>query len=172
MKRTNKIRAIVRAIALLFIIFTANCSWAYDFSDTNFSYNIISEAGKTCSVAKAKDGLQGNVTIPEKVVSSSNNTEYTVVSVGDGAFSGFTLIMSIKMPGTITSVGNKAFYNCYGISNMTLPSSVTMIGDSAFYSCSRIANLNIPGSVIHIGRGAFAMCINLEGITLPESFRR
>lgn len=63
MKRTNKIRA----IALLFIIFTANCSWAYDFSDTNFSYNIISEMERTCSVAKAKDGLQGNVTIPEKL---------------------------------------------------------------------------------------------------------
>ena len=83
-----------------------------------------------------------NVVIPGKVYVGSK--ELTVTSIGDGAFSGYTGLMSVTIPEGVTSIGSSAFYGCSGLTSVTIPSSVKSIGSSAFYNCVGLTKVIVP----------------------------
>lgn len=83
----------------------------------------------------------GSVTIPMKF--TYNGVEYTVTSIGEGAFEYCSELTSVKIPNSVTSIGKRAFRYCEGLISVTIPNSVTSIGNSAFSGCSSLTSLNI-----------------------------
>jgi hypothetical protein len=92
-----------------------------------------------------------------------------VTSIGDSAFSDFTILESIIIPNSVTSIGNSAFVNCHTLISLVIPNSVMSIGISAFFECQSLTSLVIPNSVTSISYGTFANCINLTSVIIPDS---
>ena len=117
-------------------------------------YNLVSKT-KTAEVTKKPSGeYSGAIVIPEKVI--YNGAEYSVKSIGKGAFYSCKGLTSITIPNSVTSIGDAAFCYCSGLTSLTIPNSVTSIGAYAFYDCSGLPSIMIPDSVTSIGSSAFA----------------
>lgn len=117
-------------------------------------YNLVSKT-KMAEVAKKPSGeYSGAIVIPEKV--TYNGTEYSVTSIGKGAFYKCTGLTSITLPNSVTSIGDAAFAYCTGLTSFTIPDCVTSIGAYAFYDCTGVPSIMIPDSVTSIGANAFA----------------
>ena len=115
-------------------------------------------------------GLSGDIVIPETV--SNGGTEYTVVSVGDGAFYDISALTSVSFPDTITRIGERAFYCAFQYecgASLTLPQNLRVIGSEAFWLSYLCGHLDIPDSVTQIGQGAFVSnCFETITIHNPD----
>ena len=100
-------------------------------------------------------GVNGNVTIPEGVV-----------SIGSLAFSGHSGLKSVTIPNGVTNIGNWAFHGCSGLTSVAIPEGVTSIGAGAFLDCRGLTSVTIPNSVTSIGVGAFCTCSALKSVTM------
>ena len=109
----------------------------------------------------------GDVTIPNSII--YKNYEYSVTSIGYGAFSGCTSLTSVTIPYSVTSIGDEAFSYCSGLTSITIPDSVTSIGNSAFWYCSSLTSVTIPNSVTRIGGSAFSRCTSLTSVAIPNN---
>ena len=140
-------------------------TFAYDAEIDGIYYNLIK--GKFAEVTYKDDNYKsysGDVVIPEKV--TYEEVEYTVESIGDGAFDKCTILTSISIPNSVTSIGRSAFYGCSSLTSITIPNSVTNIGDGAFMGCSGLTSITIPNSVTSIGDHAFYGCSGLTSIAV------
>jgi hypothetical protein len=129
---------------------------AYDFQSNGVYYNILSEEEATVEVTSEYEGAEsyaGYIEIPE-VVSYRWSGEYTVVAVGNYAFSHCQLDY-ISLPSTIKRIGDSAFSNCTGLSYLSLPQEVEYIGDYAFYCSDFGGSLIIPSSCKYVGNSSF-----------------
>lgn len=72
-----------------------------------------------------------------------NNTDYTVIAIGDYAFQNYATITSVTIPNSITEIGQGAFRNCSAIKSLTIPNSVTTIEKYAFVNCSALTEINV-----------------------------
>ena len=123
-----------------------------------------------------------SVTIPSSIISigfqafvnvttltSVNfNTPSSLTSIGNGAFSGCTSLISINIPSLVTNIGNGVFSGCTLLTSVTLPSSLTSIGNGAFSGCTSLISINIPSLVTSIGATAFRQS-GLTSLTIPFS---
>ena len=82
-----------------------------------------------------------------------------------GAFSGFTNIRSVQLPGTIKKIAG--FANCVNLVSVNIPDSVQVIQNMTFAGCSSLESVDLPASVTELGRGAFENCSGLQRITIP-----
>ena len=101
---------------------------------------------------------KGSVTIPG-----------SVTTIGNGAFTGCSILTSITIPRSVTAIGDYAFAECKSLASITIPESVTTIGYGAFRGCSGLTSVTIPESVTTIGESAFSYCKSLASVTLPGS---
>lgn len=104
---------------------------AADFIVNGIAYNAISLTDLTCEVTSNSTPYSGNIEIPETV--SYQNRTFTVIGIGDKAFSG-----------------------CKDVNSMILSNTLTYIGNSAFSGCSKLTRLSVPNSVTEIKNGALA----------------
>ena len=117
---------------------------------------------------------------------SYGGTDYTVVSIGAGAFRGSDILMTFYADdnvksvgeaafagcssmisvlfGDVEAIGDSAFYNCGVINELELGTSLKLIGEFAFVSGSTYIAFSIPASVESIGKGAFISCGSEEFI--------
>ena len=117
-------------------------------------YNLVSKT-KTAEVTKKPSGeYSGAIVIPEKV--TYNGAEYSVTSIGKGAFYNCSGLTSITIPNSVKSIGDVAFCYCTGLTSVIIPNSVKSIGAYAFYDCTGTPSIMIPDSVKSIGSRAFA----------------
>ena len=123
----------------------------------------LDEGTMTAAVIAKRNGYEGDIIIPETVV--SNRASYLVTSIGKNAFFDCKSLTFITLPDSIKSIGFGAFMSCESVSKITLPDSVKSIESYAFYHCSSLTEITIPGSVKSLGHNAFSNCISLEAIT-------
>ena len=112
------------------------------------------------------------VNIPRTITYSFNGidfTEYTVVSIGDGAFKGCTELRSVTIPDSVTVIGERAFERCLNLQSVVIPGSVTVIGKSAFYECISMDSVVMLDGVREIGQMSFYMCHGLRSVVIPDS---
>ena len=93
----------------------------------------------------------------------------SVTTIGDGAFSDCSSLISITIPNSVTTIEKCAFWSCSSLTNITIPNSVTKIGNNAFYGCSSLTSINIPNSVTTIEGCAFYGCSSLTSVNIPNS---
>ena len=89
---------------------------------------------------------------------------YTITSIGEGAFFGCSSLTSVTIPDSVTSIGDYAFDYCSSLTSVTIPDRVTSIGVAAFYGCSSLTSVTIPDSVTEIGYYAFWDCSSLTSV--------
>lgn len=144
---------------------------AADFTVGGISYNIISLGRQTCEVTSigGERFYSGNIVVPEKVVDSYDNTEYTVIAIGQKAFSFCTDLQSVELPNTIQTLKKDAFGSC-SITSLNIPSSCKYIGESCFWG-AKLTDITIPGSVDTIQNHAFRMCRELTTLRLDEGVK-
>ena len=108
----------------------------------------------TAGEVKMGSSCTGNITIPS-----------SATSIGDGAFSSASGLLSVTIPSSVLSIGVGAFYNASSLSAITIPSSVQTIGASAFRNTAFTA-FTIPSGVNSIGNFAFLDMSSLTSFTV------
>ena len=129
----------------------------------------LDEETMTAEVIKKKDGYEGDIIIPETVV--SNRASFLVTSIGENAFFDCKSLTEITLPNSVKRIKMGAFIFCSSLTSITIPNSVTTIEDNAFLCCSKLTSITIGNSVKSIGYCAFENCESLTEITLPNSVK-
>ena len=153
---------------------------AFDFSSVcgtgqTLFYNILSDS--TVSVTypnhvgtsyySGYTSPSGSIQIPA-TVSNGGNT-YTVVAIGNNAFTGCSGMTGLLIPSSVTAIGSSACSQCTGLLSVTIPSSVTTIGDNAFMGCNHLTAVSLPNAVTMIGVGTFQGCSSLASVAFGSS---
>ena len=123
----------------------------------------LDEETMTAEVIAKRNGYEGDIIIPETIV--SNRASYLVTSIGKNAFFDCKSLTSITLPDSVKSIGFGAFMSCESLSKITLPDNVKSIESNAFYRCESLTEITIPNSVKSLGYEVFNNCISLEAIT-------
>ena len=123
----------------------------------------------TATLLYHEDNSVTSVTIPSKV--TYDGKEYTVTTIGNSAFFGFSDLKTVTIPNTVTTIDDYAFEGCSSLTSVTIPSSVKTFGESAFRNCEGLKNVTITEGVTAIGDSAFCDCLNLTSISIPSSVK-
>ena len=123
----------------------------------------LDEETMTAEVIAKRNGYEGDIIIPETVV--SNRASFLVTSIGENAFFSCKSLTSITLPNSVKSIGMGSFTYCESLTSITIPDSVKVIANMAFYHCSSLTEITLPNSVKSLGYNAFSNCISLEAIT-------
>ena len=145
--------------------------FAYPFKNGHdMLFQIISVADKTCRVygqdlltPSIDKETEGTVNIPAKPL------EYTVVEVGDFAFTLCKKLSFVSIPNTVDRIGTWAMAGCDEMVSANIPASVKVIDGYAFQKCAKLVNVFLPEGLEKIMDHGFAFCPALETITLPQS---
>ena len=148
------------------------------------NYSYVEGKGTATVTGRANSELR-NITIPGSV--PIDGTNYSVKSVGAGAFQenyidtlviqegvetieknafkyNYSSLRSVTLPSSLKTIGDEAFYYSYGFKNLTIPEGVTTIAPYAFYYCNGLQKLVLPSSLDSIGNNAFYECNNLSSV--------
>lgn len=131
------------------------------FSDW-LKYELVTRGnGYEVSAPKSFSGVYGTMAaIP------SMYKGYPVVTIGDGAFNGYTKLKIVVIPESVQEIGNMAFQGCYTLKNITIPKSIKSIGKGAFRYCSNLRNITIPYGVKNIASRTFGGCASLHNVVI------
>ncbi len=163
-----KAKYIKSIIAAIFAIVSIP-SLAESFEEGGLWYEIDANNNGNVIVTKAPSGYSYSKTsynIPEII--TRQGISYTVVAIGDYAFSGLD-IESISLPNSVIAIGDNAFYFCSKLIALNLSASLEEIGRFAFANCNKLASVLLPASLEKIGSSAFQGCSSLTEIIIPKS---
>ena len=152
MKRIRKIFFLL----FLALFWGMGTAFAYDFSlvcetGQTLYYNIVDPYNEYVEIVAPAYGNSnpwtgftrptGPITLPSSVY--YNETNYTVVAIGDEAFGNCSgLTGSLTIPNTVATIGYGSFWGCSGLDGvLTIPSSVVSIGQIAFGSCGHFTQI-------------------------------
>lgn len=127
----------------------------------DYTYEVLSEADKTCKIADYT-GSAAELVIPSEL------DGYTVTRIMNYAFQNCDTLTSVTVGKGITSIGIGAFENCTSLVCITIPDSVTHIEGNAFTGCEALTSIAIPDSVISVGLASFWKCESLTSISVAK----
>ena len=128
-------------------------SFSVDANNPNYTEvngMILSKDGTT--LVKGKNG--NDVIVPN-----------TVTYIRNGAFDGFTKLLSVTIPDSVEEIGDWAFSDTT-ISVINIPNSVSALGGHAFCGCHNLSSIVIPDSVTTVGNHVFDYCSKLSFVTI------
>lgn len=91
-------------------------------------------------IVSIPNNWDGNLTIPA-TVSDAGGNEYTVLAIGQGAFSNTDGLNTLTFSEGIVYIGEGAFQNCYYLSTVSLPSTLGYVDSYAFYYCNGLSEV-------------------------------
>lgn len=163
--------------AILFFICNILKAQKYDFQSASYGnklfYKVIDNTSKIKTVSVVSelsrepyytDAPTGSLVIPSEVNHEGNT--YSVVSIGEEAFSGCDKITSVSVPGSVTEIGNTAFAVCNALRDCQFSEGLKKIGSDTFYKCESLKSITIPASLTDLRAQTFLMCINLSEINV------
>lgn len=116
-------------------------TFEYTYEGSTLEYSVTSASQSKCTVT-ASSSLANNLSIPQTV--SYNDKEYSVTSIGLGAFYACTSLTSVTIPNSVTSIGPDAFSSCSKLADFTIEDGDSPIGfASNAFGDSPIKNLYI-----------------------------
>lgn len=110
--------------------------------------------------------------------------DYTVESIGYGAFAKRSDITTVVIPDTVKKIEANAFGDCPNIRSVQLSSNLQQIDAHAFYNCDKLTSIQIPKSLDTTGQsyiyeyahdyvwGPFYGCDNLKHVTFEEGTKK
>lgn len=127
-------------------------------------YNLDTEA-KTAEVISEWTQYSGSIVIPSTL--TYNDAQYSVTSIGWGAFANCKDLINVTIPRGVTLIEENAFIGCSGLSSINIPNSVTCIGKYAFENCSGITTIVVEeGNTIYDSRNDCNAIIETNSNTL------
>lgn len=132
-----------------------------------YKVSSLTSGGTTINVECNSSSTLVSSEVTNREVLSSTCVGNCVNIIGDGAFSGCTILSDARIPSTVASIGDRAFYNCPMLLDASIPDSVTSIGDCAFSGCTSLNRINLPNHLTHLGEEAFAYAKNFSSINIP-----
>jgi hypothetical protein len=172
----------IKLLLVLLLSMTNMVAFADEVNGINYGFS-----GTEATVTSGSSKYSGNVVIPESVTYNGNT--YSVTSIGEHAFYGYSGLTSVTIPNSVTSIGGSAFYGTAWYNNQpvglvyagkvaykykgTMPSNTSIvieegtleIARSAFDGCSGLTSVTIPNSVTSIEGYAFSRCSGLTSVT-------
>ena len=128
------------------------------FMVDGIAYKLIDNTLEDIVEVTSGSEIRDEIKIPESI--TANGVTYSVVRIGNNAFSGFlnssNCIKKYVLPKTIKSIGNDAFYDNYYMQEIVLNEGLETIGNSAFGNALELEEISIPSTVTYIGNSAFA----------------
>ncbi|MBR4781323.1 MAG: leucine-rich repeat protein [Lachnospiraceae bacterium] len=116
------------------------------FSVDGLIYKITS-TGKVEVSAPEYDKIT-KVTIPSTV--KYKGVKYTVVKIGDKAFSGCSKLTTVTIGKKVKTIGKSAFYGCSKLSTVKILSKkITKVGSKAFGNIDSKAKITVPSSYLN-----------------------
>lgn len=112
------------------------------------------------------------LTLPTHIRSSTlfGTETFTVTSIADKAFAGYTHIHKVSLPTSITTIGSEAFHGCSSLSIINL-SNVTTINYAAFWQCTNLKNIYLT-SIKNLDSSCFQNCTSLINITFSNEISK
>ena len=126
------------------------------------TYNYFENNGTATVIGRADDNLT-KISIPGVIPIDGSN--YSVTTIGVGAFQNCTNIDTLVVQSGVEIISNNAFRYCYGLKSITISDGVRIIGENAFRECGIWYNtsmrVDLPSTLDSIGNYAFFSCQNL-----------
>ena len=134
------------------------------FLYNGLAYRLVDNTTEDVVELTSGGNVSGKVTIPE-TVEDLNGKKFTVVRIGDSAFSGENDITEVVLPETISSIGEYAFNECRELTNINLPDALTDMGRSAFYR-TNLKEIVVPGGLKKLPDAAFMDNFNTKSVII------
>ena len=167
---------------MLTIICVHGTTVAQNVGDTftvgNLTYSVLSEQEVEVHRHVDSSYATGEVIIPETLEAAEWNRNYTVTTIGEGAFKDCNRLTTINIPNSVTTIGSFAFEGCSGLTAITVDTDNANFSSSegVLFNKSRqelilcpegkTGEYNIPNSVTTIRDDAFEGCSGLTAITV------
>jgi len=149
------------------------------------NYNL---SGTTAEVTSYSSSYSGALVIPPSITYNENN--YTVTSIGDGAFTNCSDLTELTIPSTIIQIGTDPNDNLFMGCNSLIRINITDLeawcrisfttnrysnplsanNSSCLYlNGEKLTELIIPNTITTIGDNQFYNCRGITSVTLPNS---
>lgn len=112
------------------------------FTQDDWEYEVLSET--EVSISKY-NGENTTVDIPNEVL--NDGQEYTVIKIGENAFSNCVNITNVNFPESLKTIGDYAFSGCKSLTSVELPKSLKSLGPSVFYNCTNLSSVQINSNL-------------------------
>lgn len=174
-----------KLLLLMLVVLIALPALAHDFQYTyegqTITYTVIDEEAMTCTICSTREGLniKGNLILPEHPMDNQN--EYTLISIGDYAFTDNTDLISITIPSSVEYLAPTAFSRCNSLIeiNVAIGNKYFTSLDGNVYSIDMTELVRVaPGKInvdnlseklLYIGEDAFCRTEALLNVILPSS---
>ena len=171
-----------RFLTLALTLLSAVGAWAYDFEVDGLYYGFSYDSSNEVYVTYGDTQPSGEITIPSSV--SYNGQDYSVTSIGSGAFEECSALTSVTIPNSVTAINHEVFHTCSALTNVYYNGSVAdwcQIDFSNMYSNplsngaklyinnQLVTDLVIPDEVTTIKSYAFYGCSALTSVTIGNS---